>query len=83
GKARYATRGMDGSKFKRESFGVRFEKSNISEVFDKFETNFYYNYADHMMDNYSMRQSKNKMVSEPDRLTMGGRMMGTWIWEDF
>ncbi|WP_237388214.1 TonB-dependent copper receptor [Xenorhabdus sp. Sc-CR9] len=83
GKARYATRGMDGSKFKRESFGVRFEKSNISEVFDKFETNFYYNYADHMMDNYSMRKSKNKMVSEPDRLTMGGRMMGTWIWEDF
>ncbi|MDX7992075.1 TonB-dependent copper receptor [Xenorhabdus littoralis] len=83
GEARYATRGMDGSQFKRKSLGVRFEKSNISEVFDKFETNFYYNYTDHVMDNYSMRNTKMKMVSEPDRLTMGGRMMGTWIWEDF
>ncbi|MDC9592422.1 TonB-dependent copper receptor [Xenorhabdus sp. IM139775] len=83
GEARYATRMMDGAKFKRKSFGVRFEKSNIGEVFDKFETNFYYNYTDHVMDNYSMRHSGMKMVSEPDRLTMGGRMMGTWIWEDF
>ncbi|PHM74225.1 TonB-dependent copper receptor [Xenorhabdus kozodoii] len=83
GEARYATRGMDGSQFKRKSFGVRFEKSNIGDVFDKFESNFYYNYTDHVMDNYSMRHSEKKMVSEPDRLTMGGRMMGTWIWEDF
>ncbi|MEQ1974406.1 TonB-dependent copper receptor [Xenorhabdus sp. SGI240] len=83
GEARYATRGMDGSQFKRKSLGVRFEKSNIGEVFDKFETNFYYNYTDHVMDNYSMRHSNMKMASEPDRLTMGGRMMGTWIWEDF
>ncbi|AOM40046.1 TonB-dependent copper receptor [Xenorhabdus hominickii] len=85
GEARYATRGMDGSQFKRKNFGVRFEKSNIGEVFDKFETNFYYNYADHVMDNYSLRTAPlhMEMVSEPDRLTMGGRMVGTWIWEDF
>ncbi|MDC9596288.1 TonB-dependent copper receptor [Xenorhabdus anantnagensis] len=84
GEARYATRGMDGSQFKRKSFGVRFEKSNIGEVFDKFESNFYYNYTDHVMDNYSMRTPLHmEMASEPDRLTMGGRMMGTWVWEDF
>ncbi|MBD2796815.1 TonB-dependent copper receptor [Xenorhabdus sp. 18] len=84
GEARYATRMMDGAQFKRKSFSVRFEKSNIGEVFDKFETNFYYNYTDHVMDSYSMRHSKmGKMISEPDRLTMGGRMMGTWVWEDF
>ncbi|PHM49511.1 TonB-dependent copper receptor [Xenorhabdus miraniensis] len=83
GEARYATRMMDGSQFKRKSFGVRFEKYNIGEVFDKFETNFYYNYTDHVMDTYSLRHSEHKMASEPDRLTMGGRMIGTWIWEDF
>ncbi|OTA19923.1 outer membrane heme receptor [Xenorhabdus beddingii] len=83
GEARYATRMMDGSQFKRKSFGVRFEKSNIGEVFDKFETHFYYNYTDHVMDTYSLRSSKMKAISEPDRLTMGGRMMGTWIWDDF
>ncbi|OTA15736.1 outer membrane heme receptor [Xenorhabdus vietnamensis] len=86
GEASYATRYMDGSQFKRKSFGVRFEKSNIGEVFDKFESNFYYNHTDHVMDNYSMRTplpGHTGMISEPDRLTMGGRMMGTWIWEDF
>ncbi|MDE9457083.1 TonB-dependent copper receptor [Xenorhabdus bovienii] len=101
GKARYAGRSMDGSKFKRESFGVRFEKSNISDVFDKFETNFYYNYTNHIMDNYSLRTPSPMSMGghgshgggkhgghgmgamELDRRTMGGRMMGTWIWEDF
>lgn len=57
GEARYAGRGMDGSQFKRESLGLRFEKSNIGEVFDKFEASTFYNYADHVMDNYSLRSS--------------------------
>lgn len=55
GEARYAGRSMDGSRFKRESLGARFEKSNIGDVFDKFEANVYYNYANHIMDNYSLR----------------------------
>ncbi|MEY0765495.1 MULTISPECIES: TonB-dependent copper receptor [Providencia] len=55
GEARYAGRGMDGSQFKRESLGLRFEKSNLSDVLDKIEANVYYNYADHIMDNYSLR----------------------------
>ncbi|PHM67320.1 TonB-dependent receptor domain-containing protein [Xenorhabdus sp. KJ12.1] len=123
GKARYAGRAMDGSKFKRESLGMRFEKSNIGDVFDKFETNFYYNATTHVMDNLSrpsltamkmghgdshmghgndhMKSSHMnhgshgghgghsghgngmKMSHQVDRKTLGGRMMGTWIWEDF
>ena len=55
GEARYAGRGMDGSQFKRESLGLRFEKSNLGEVLDKVEAQVYYNYADHVMDNYSLR----------------------------
>ena len=55
GESRYAGRSMDGFQFRRESLGTRFEKSNIGEVFQKFEVNVYYNYADHIMDNYSLR----------------------------
>jgi iron complex outermembrane receptor protein len=55
GEARYAGRSMDGSQFKRDTLGMRFEKSDISEIFDKLEANIYYNYANHIMDNYSLR----------------------------
>lgn len=55
GEARSAGRGMDGSQFKRESLGLRFEKSNLGEMLDKVEAQVYYNYADHVMDNYTLR----------------------------
>jgi iron complex outermembrane receptor protein len=118
GEARYAGRSMDGSQFKRESLGMRFEKSNIGDVFDKFEASTYYNYADHIMDNFSLRtpgsmsmggtgsmhgsSSMNMgasssmemsssmhaggmsmpMAMQLDRRTVGGRMLGTWLWSD-
>lgn len=105
GEARYAGRGMDGSQFKRESLGVRFEKTNIGTVLDKLEANMYYNYADHIMDNYSLRDTSGSMgdgsghmghmmggghgmMNMPmkmrvDRKTVGGRVMGTWLWNDY
>ncbi len=55
GEARYAGRGMDGSQFARESLGLRFETSSLGPI-DKLETRIYYNYADHIMDNFSLRQ---------------------------
>ena len=88
GEARYAGRGMDGSQFKRESLGLRFEKSNLGGVLDKLEAQVYYNYADHVMDNYSLRTSPTSgmmagpMVSNVDRRTLGGRLKATWRWED-
>lgn len=105
GEARYAGRSMDGSQFKRESLGMRFEKSNIGDVFDKFEASAYYNYANHIMDNYSLRSPgtasgsmdmsssmdmsgssmdmDTPMAMQLDRRTVGGRMMGTWLWQDY
>ncbi|OAT48767.1 outer membrane receptor FepA [Providencia heimbachae] len=99
GEARYAGRGMDGSQFKRDSLGLRFEKSNIGTVLDKVEASMYYNYADHIMDNYSLRSATNGMGSgqmsgshsmmnmpmkmRVDRETIGGRVMGTWLWSDY
>ncbi len=103
GEASYSGRSMDGSQFKRESLGMRFEKSNIGEVFDKLEAQIYYNYANHIMDNYSLRSPTASMTSmtggsmssgmgmsmsmpmsmQLDRRTVGGRVMGTWLWSDF
>lgn len=89
GEARYAGRGMDGSQFKRESLGLRFEKSNIGGVLDKLEAQVYYNYADHVMDNYSLRTPSGTgmmagpMAANVDRRTLGGRLAATWRWDDF
>ncbi|MBI6952916.1 TonB-dependent copper receptor [Pseudomonas sp. CCOS 191] len=88
GEARSAGRGMDGSQFKRESLGLRFEKSNLGEVLDKVEAQVYYNYADHVMDNYTLRTPSGSgmmgmpMVSNVDRRTMGARIKATWRWAD-
>ena len=84
GEARYAGRGMDGSQFKRESLGLRFEKSNLGEVLDKVEAQVYYNYADHVMDNYTLRTPNPmsampmRMAADVDRATWGGRFASTW-----
>ncbi|MHA3737982.1 TonB-dependent copper receptor [Pseudomonas sp. Eth.TT006] len=88
GEARYAGRGMDGSQFLRESLGLRFEKSNITEVLEKLEAQVYYNYADHVMDNYTLRTPSGTgmmagpMASNVDRRTLGARIKATWRWAD-
>ena len=89
GEARSAGRGMDGSQYKRESLGLRFEKSNIGDVLDKIEAQVYYNYADHVMDNYTLRTPSGTgmmagpMASNVDRRTLGARIKATWRWADY
>lgn len=88
GEARYAGRGMDGAQFKRDSLGLRFEKSNLGEVLDKVEAQVYYNYADHVMDNYSLRTPSSTgmmagaMATNVDRRTLGSRVKASWRWAD-
>lgn len=89
GEARYAGRGMDGSQFKRESYSLRLEKRNLGGALDAVEANAFYNYADHVMDNYSLREP-NPMSAMPmpvaanvDRLTVGGRAAASWRWSAF
>ncbi|MDR1890462.1 MAG: TonB-dependent copper receptor [Zoogloeaceae bacterium] len=78
--AAYADRGMDGSKFDRENYGLKFEKAHIGGVLDKIEASAYYNYIDHVMDNYSLRHTSGMaMASNPDRKTTGGRLAFTLI----
>lgn len=55
GESEYAGREMDGAQFARESLGLRFEKTNITDVIKKIEGQVNYSYNDHIMDNFSLR----------------------------
>ncbi|EPF81666.1 TonB-dependent copper receptor [Acinetobacter rudis] len=59
----YAGRGMDGSQFKRDSLGLKFEKKNLNDVIKQVDAQVDYSYNDHIMDNFSLRT--------PPMMTMG------------
>ncbi|WP_180038392.1 TonB-dependent copper receptor [Acinetobacter sp. YH16052] len=87
GEAVYAGRAMDGSKFARESLGLRFEKKNVSDVIKKIEAQVNYNFNDHVMDNFSLREFQpGGMMSMPmatnvTRKTLNARMAMTNEWD--
>ncbi|MGY1457079.1 TonB-dependent copper receptor [Luteimonas sp. A534] len=89
GQARYATRGMDGSRFDRTNTSLRFEKDNIGERLQAFEASVFHNVADHVMDNYSLRDPNPAglmpmpMASNVERSTSGGRAAATWRGAEF
>ena len=81
GKAAYADRGVDGSKFARDNVGLKFDKQHMGGLLDGVEAQVYYNYVDHVMDSYSLRAGGNPAsmmaAMNPDRKTTGGRLAGT------
>jgi len=80
GEAAYADRSMDGAKFARDNVGLKGSWSNADHgMVDKVEAQIFRNYIDHVMDNYTLRtlSAPNPMVSNPDRLTTGGRATAT------
>ena len=87
GEARYAGRGMDGAQFKRNSYALRLQKKNIGGTLDAIEASVFHNDADHVMDNYSLREPNPMgsmpmpMASNVDRRTAGGRFAATWKWD--
>ncbi|MQW93127.1 TonB-dependent copper receptor [Acinetobacter wanghuae] len=87
GEAVYAGREMDGSKFARESLGLRVEKKNISDVIKKIEAQVNYNFNDHVMDNFSLREftptpmMKMPMATNVARKTLNARVAMTSEWE--
>lgn len=88
GHAAYAFSGMDGAQFLRKSAALKLERRHLGRSFDKLEAQLYYNYADHVMDNYTLRRPDPHsmmpmaMASDVDRRSSGGRIAGTWIWPD-
>ncbi|CAM4384069.1 TonB-dependent copper receptor [Bordetella muralis] len=88
GEARYASRGMDGTQFKRESVGFRFEKDNLGDTLSAIQAQMYYNDANHVMDNFTLRvpdrmgSMSSGLASNVNRTTWGGRVAGTWTLSD-
>lgn len=81
GESRYAGRGMDGTRFKRESLGLRYKQENLGDTWKTVEAQLYYNYADHIMDNYKLRTPPMMaMATQVDRRTLGMRLKSTWQW---
>jgi len=86
GEAAYADRTMDGVAFDRDNVGLRFEREFQSPHLKRLEARAYYNYVDHVMDNYSLRSFTPtatmpfRSVSNPDRRTTGGRAAIDLAW---
>ena len=81
GEAAYADRGVDGSKFARENYNAKYIRNNVSDLIHSIELQGYYNYVDHVMDNYSLRSPSGMtampMAMNPDRKTNGGKLAVT------
>ncbi len=80
GRAAYADRGVDGSKFARLGTTARLERSRPGHLLDRYEVRSSYNTIDHVMDNYSLRAfspavgSTAPAAMNPSRTTYGGRV---------
>ncbi len=79
GYAAYADRGMDGSKFLRESIGLRFDKQNVSPLLGRLEASLYRNDVDHVMDDQKLRTPGTMGYANLTRGTAGGRIAAT-LW---
>lgn len=80
GEAAYSDRGVDGSRFARDNVSLKFSKQNLTEHIESIEGQIYYNYVDHVMDNYSLRDvmpGARAVAMNPDRMTEGGRLSMT------
>lgn len=81
GEAAYADRAMDGVAFERRNVGLRARRNHPTPWIAATEAQLFYNYVDHVMDNFSLREfapasmMPGRAVSNPDRETFGARML--------
>jgi iron complex outermembrane receptor protein len=86
GEAAYADRAMDGVMFDRENLGLSVRRDDDTGLARGFELQAYYNYVDHVMDNFSLRDftptptMPGKTVQNPDRRTTGGKATLDLAW---
>jgi iron complex outermembrane receptor protein len=73
--AAYDDRSMDGVVFDRTGYSLNLERSELAPWLPNIEALLFYNYVDHVMDNYTLRAPPMQpMVSYPDRRTVGARV---------
>ena len=86
-KVAYADRMMDGSKFDRDAWNVRFTQRNLTPWFSELELRYGKSEIDHVMDTYSLRTIYNpagkqiKNANNPKRNTDTGRLKATFDWD--
>ena len=86
-KVAYADRMIDGSKFDRDAWNVRFTQRNLTPWFSELELRYGKSEIDHVMDTYSLRTIRNpagmqiKNANNPKRNTDTGRLKATFDWD--
>ena len=86
-KVAYADRMMDGSKFDRDAWNIRFTQRNLTPWFSELELRYGKSEIDHVMDTYSLRTIYNpagkqiKNANNPKRNTDTGRLKATFDWD--
>ena len=85
-KVAYADRMMDGSKFDRDAWNVRFTQRNLTPWFSELELRYGKSEIDHVMDTYSLRTiysagKQIKNANNPKRNTDTGRLKATFDWD--
>ena len=86
-KVAYADRMMDGSKFDRDAWNIRFTQRNLTPWFSELELRYGKSEIDHVMDTYSLRTIRNpagmqiKNANNPKRNTDTGRLKATFDWD--
>ncbi|EFH22888.1 TonB-dependent copper receptor [Neisseria polysaccharea ATCC 43768] len=89
GKAAYADRRMDGSKFDRDAWNVRISQRNITPWLSEIEARYGSSEIDHVMDTYSLRTIRDsstgmqiKKAINPKRRTDTGNLKATFDWDN-
>ncbi len=84
GKAAYADRMMDGSKFDRDAWNVRISQRNITPWLSEIEARYGSSEIDHVMDTYSLRPvgMMGKVAINPKRRTDTGNLKATFDWDN-
>jgi len=82
GEAAYADRGMDGTKFLRESINLRLESQNISPWLDTIKFHAFANSIDHVMDDQQLRKPGMMGYNNVTRDTYGARFSADFIVSD-
>ncbi|MCG6656839.1 TonB-dependent copper receptor [Halomonas campisalis] len=73
--AAYDDRRMDGTEFDRTGYTLSVTRQNLAPWLTEVEAMAYYNYVDHVMDNFRLREAPMMaMASNPDRRTQGARL---------
>ena len=82
-----ADRMMDGSKFDRDAWNIRFTQRNLTPWFSELELRYGKSEIDHVMDTYSLRTiydrsgKQIKNANNPKRNTDTGRLKATFDWD--